>query len=82
MMQKSLLFILGIVCSFILVGFIPKIKTDLRGIKDPTIIDIVNSYKRNLSEWPKPFIDKGVAWEEFAPLERDPDLIKKTKKNL
>ncbi len=82
MMQKSLLYIIGIVCSFILVGFIPKIKTDLREIKDPTIIDIVNSYKRNLSEWPKPFIDKGVAWEEFAPLERDPDLVKKQKEPL
>lgn len=36
-----------------------------------SIEDIVVLYKRPISEWPSPLIDKGVEWKEFESLEAD-----------
>ncbi len=81
-MKAKFLFFLVIFGFFILVSFIPKVKNDIKKIDNPTITDIVNSYKKNIAEWPKPTIDKGVVWEEFSPLERDTDLVKRQKAPL
>lgn len=52
-------------------SFTSKVSTDLSNIQDPSIEDIVKSYKKAIEEWPKPNIDKGVKWKEFAPLKSD-----------
>lgn len=49
----------------------PSVKRDLESIQDPTLEDIIKSYKNNISLWPKPFIDQGVEWEEFSSIKRD-----------
>lgn len=56
---------------FFLVSFAPAVKNDLNYLQDPTIQDIINSYKNNISLWPKPVIDKGVEWKEFSSIKRD-----------
>ncbi|WP_128331996.1 cytochrome-c peroxidase [Apibacter sp. HY039] len=33
--------------------------------------NIINSYKKPLENWPSPFVDKGIPWQEFEPLEVD-----------
>lgn len=35
------------------------------------IKEIIESYKQPLEKWPSPFIDKGIPWKEFEPLEMD-----------
>lgn len=57
--------------SMILLSFTPKVNQDLLDLQDPTIEDIVKSYKKAISEWPKPTIDYGVKWQEFAPIKTD-----------
>lgn len=38
---------------------------------DPTYQAIIESYKKPIAQWPKPTIDPGVDWEEFASIQRD-----------
>lgn len=54
-----------------LLSFTPKVSNNLLDVHDPTIQDIINSYKKEISKWPKPNIDEGVAWKEFALIKRD-----------
>src|SRR5690606_2656860 len=56
---------------FFLWSFTPKVSNTLSNIQDPTIDDIVKSYKKAIAEWPKPNIDKGVKWSEFSSVKRD-----------
>ena len=65
-----------IISSYFLVSFAPAVKNDLNYLQDPTIQDIVASYKKNISIWPKPVIDKGVEWEEFSSIQADKDYFK------
>ena len=69
-MKRGIFGALGIVV-FILLSFTPKVGQDLIEVQDPTIEDIVKSYKKAISEWPKPTIDYGVKWKEFAPIQFD-----------
>jgi len=69
-MKRGIFGTLGIVV-FILLSFTPKVGQDLMEVQDPTIEDIVKSYKKAISEWPKPTIDYGVKWKEFAPIQFD-----------
>ncbi|MDR6921766.1 cytochrome c peroxidase [Chryseobacterium sp. 2987] len=69
-MKRGIFGALGIVV-FILLSFTPKVGQDLMEVQDPTIEDIVKSYKKAISEWPKPTIDYGVKWKEFAPIQFD-----------
>lgn len=57
--------------SMILLSFTPKVNQDLMKVQDPTIEDIVKSYKKAISDWPKPNIDYGVKWQEFSPIKTD-----------
>nr|WP_160136221.1 cytochrome c peroxidase [Chryseobacterium sp. c4a] len=57
--------------SMILLSFTPKVNQDLMGFQDPTIEDIVKSYKKAISDWPKPNIDYGIKWQEFSPIKTD-----------
>lgn len=52
-------------------SFTSKVSTDLSNIQDPSIEDIVKSYKKAVTEWPKPNIDHGVKWQEFAAIKTD-----------
>lgn len=69
-MKRGIYWSLGLIL-FILWSFTSKVSTDLSNIQDPTINDIVKSYKKAIIEWPKPDIDKGVKWSEFAPIKSD-----------
>lgn len=69
-MKRGIFGALGIVV-FILVSFTPKVSRNLMDVQDPTIEDIVKSYKKAISEWPKPNIDYGVKWKEFTPITFD-----------
>ncbi|WP_313580557.1 cytochrome c peroxidase [Chishuiella sp.] len=70
-MKNKIFFISFLLSIYFLVSFSPSVRNDLSSIEDPTIQDIINSYKNNISLWPKPMIDKGVEWKEFASIERD-----------
>jgi cytochrome c peroxidase len=61
---------------FVLWSFTPKVSQNLSDIQDPTLEDIVKSYKKAISEWPKPNIDYGVKWKEFAPIKNDTAFFK------
>ncbi|PQA95679.1 cytochrome-c peroxidase [Chryseobacterium shigense] len=74
-MKKGIFAGVGIVL-FILLSFTPKVNQDLMEIQDPTMEDIVKSYKKAISEWPKPTIDYGVKWKEFAPITMDSAYFK------
>ncbi|MDR2234913.1 MAG: cytochrome-c peroxidase [Chryseobacterium sp.] len=69
-MKRGIFGALGIIV-FILVSFTPKVSRNLMDVQDPTIEDIVKSYKKAISEWPKPNIDYGVKWKEFTPITFD-----------
>jgi cytochrome c peroxidase len=69
-MKKLIYWGLGGV-SMILLSFTPKVNQNLMELQDPTIEDIVKSYKKAISEWPKPNIDYGVKWQEFSPIKTD-----------
>ncbi|KMQ61279.1 cytochrome C peroxidase [Chryseobacterium sp. FH2] len=69
-MKRGIYWVSGIVL-LILLSFTPKVNRDLLEVQDPTIEDIVKSYKKAISEWPKPNIDYGVQWKEFAPIKTD-----------
>ncbi|AZB23246.1 cytochrome-c peroxidase [Chryseobacterium bernardetii] len=60
----------------ILLSFTPKVNQNLLDLPDPTIEDIVKSYKKAISEWPKPDIDYGVQWKEFSPIKTDTAFFK------
>ncbi|WP_413533970.1 cytochrome-c peroxidase [Empedobacter brevis] len=70
-MKNKIFFIAFILSIYFLVSFSPLVRNDLASIQDPTIQDIINSYKKNISLWPKPIIDKGVEWKEFASIKTD-----------
>lgn len=70
-MKNKIVVLFFIICTYFLVSFAPVVKNDLNTIEDPTIQEIINSYKKNISLWPKPTIDEGVEWKEFASIERD-----------
>ncbi|WP_292009784.1 cytochrome c peroxidase [Chryseobacterium sp.] len=69
--------ILGIfiLTFFFLFSFTTKVNRELSEIQDPTIKDIVNSYKKAITEWPKPDIDYGVEWKEFSPIKSDSNFF-------
>lgn len=69
-MKKGLIWILGL-SIFFLWSFTSKVSNYLSNIQDPTIDDIVASYKKAITDWPKPNIDKGVKWTEFSSIKRD-----------
>ncbi len=69
-MKKGIYWGLAFVIIFMW-SFTSKVSTDLSDIQDPSIKDIVESYKKAITEWPKPTVDKGVEWQEFAPLKSD-----------
>lgn len=69
-MKKGIYGILAI-GLFILWSFTTKVNQDLSNIQDPSIEEIVKSYKKAIIEWPKPTIDKGVKWSEFASIKSD-----------
>lgn len=52
-------------------SFTTKVSQDLSNIQDPSIADIVKSYKKAIKDWPRPNIEYGVKWNEFAPIKRD-----------
>lgn len=70
-MKNKIFFLSFLLSIYFLVSFSPSVRNDLSSIEDPTIQDIINSYKNNISLWPKPIIDKGVEWKEFESIERD-----------
>ena len=43
---------------------------------NPTYDSIVQLYKKPVKNWPKPTIDKGVAWQEFESIKRDSNYFK------
>ncbi|KAA0130558.1 cytochrome-c peroxidase [Chryseobacterium sp. SN22] len=63
-----------------MLSFVPKVNQDLIEIPDPSLEDIVKSYKKALAEWPKPQIDYGVKWKEFAPIRRDSAYFREQEK--
>ncbi|WP_312766202.1 cytochrome c peroxidase [Epilithonimonas sp.] len=69
-MKKVFLAIFGIFI-FILFSFTPKVGQDLMDNPDPSIEEIVKSYKKAITEWPKPTINYGVSWKEFSSIKRD-----------
>lgn len=69
--MKKLFFAIFAVFIFILFSFTPKVGQDLMDNPDPSIEEIVKSYKKAISEWPKPNINYGVSWKEFSSIKRD-----------
>ncbi|RZJ34770.1 MAG: cytochrome-c peroxidase [Chryseobacterium sp.] len=69
-MKKFFLAIFGVLI-FILFSFTPKVGQDLMENPDPSIEEIVKSYKKAITEWPKPTIHYGVKWTEFSSIKRD-----------
>lgn len=69
-MRRGIYWVLGLIL-LILWSFTSKVNQDLSGIQDPGIEDIVKSYKKAITDWPKPDIDYGVKWKEFAPIKSD-----------
>lgn len=62
--QVIVLLITGIFLSFT-----PKL--ELFNWNEPEYQVIINSYKKPITQWPKPTIDEGVEWREFASIQRD-----------
>lgn len=75
-MKSKLVISFFLICSYFLLSFAPVVKSDLNYLQDPTIQDVVLSYKKNISLWPKPTIDKGVEWKEFSSIKRDSTYFK------
>lgn len=75
-MKSKLVISFFLISGYFLLSFAPVVKSDLNYIQDPTIQDIVASYKKNISLWPKPIIDKGVEWKEFSSIKRDSAYFK------
>lgn len=69
-MKRFFLAIFGVLV-FILFSFTPKVGQDLMDNPDPSIEEIVKSYKKAITEWPKPTIHYGVKWTEFSSIKRD-----------
>lgn len=69
-MKKFTFAILGLFV-FVLLSFTPEVSEDLRESTDPSIQEIVESYKKAIQKWPKPDIDYGVEWKEFSSIKRD-----------
>lgn len=78
-MKRGIYWVSGIILLSLL-SFTPKVNRDLMEIQDPTIEDIVKSYKKAITEWPKPNIDYGVEWKEFAPIKIDSAYFKEQDK--
>ncbi len=49
-------------------------------VKKDTTYSIIDSYKKPISEWPKPTIDKGVEWEEMKPISTDMNYVENQEK--
>lgn len=69
-MKRGIYWSLGLIL-FILWSFTSKVGNELSNIQEPSIEDIVKSYKKAVTEWPKPNIDHGVKWQEFAAIKTD-----------
>lgn len=69
-MKRGIYWSLGLIL-FILWSFTSKVGNELSNIQEPSIEDIVKSYKKAITEWPKPNIDHGVKWQEFAAIKAD-----------
>lgn len=78
-MKRGIYCVLGIVL-FILWSFTSKVSQNISNIQDPTIEDIIKSYKKAIIEWPKPDIDYGVKWKEFSPIKSDSAYFKDQEK--
>ncbi len=65
-----------------LLSFAPKVNRELLEIQDPSFQDIVNSYKKAISKWPKPNIEEGVSWKEFSSIKRDSNYFKEQEKPI
>ena len=78
-MKKVIYSVLG-TALLITLSFAPKVNQDLMEIQDPTIQEIIKSYKKAISEWPKPNIDYGVEWKEFESIKADTDYFKEQDK--
>ena len=55
----------------VLFSFTPKVGQDLMDNPDPNIEEIIKSYKKAITEWPKPDINYGISWKEFSSIKRD-----------
>ncbi|MFT3918932.1 cytochrome-c peroxidase [Cloacibacterium sp.] len=69
--MKNFFISISVVFIFILLSFTPKVGQNLMNNPDPTIEEIIKSYKKAIAEWPMPNIDKGVSWKEFSSIKRD-----------
>lgn len=74
--MKKTVYVAAISVVFVFLNFAPKVNRDLMNIQDPTFEDIVNSYKKAISQWPKATIDPEAKWSEFSPIKRDVDFFK------
>ncbi len=78
--MKKIAALLAATIFLVLLSFTPNVHEDLIENHDPSLQDIINSYKKEIAKWPQPNIDKGVAWKEFAPIERDSAYFKEQEK--
>ncbi len=63
---------LGITFCIAFFGFLSfQTAPKLFDINDPEYKVIIESYKKPIAQWPKPTIDEGVEWKEFASIQRD-----------
>lgn len=69
-MKKRILLILAS-SSLVLCSFISFSEAHFNNELPPDIKEIVKKYKQAISQWPKPQVTPGVAWEEFQPIKRD-----------
>lgn len=80
-MKKIVLLGVAAVIMFLL-SFAPKVNRELLDMQDPTFQDIVHSYKKAISKWPKPNIEEGVNWKEFSSIKRDSNYFKEQEKPM
>lgn len=62
--------LLILVCLLLFMSF----KTDFNSLfnpDSPEYLEIIDSYKQPIANWPKPTIDEGVEWKEFESIKRD-----------
>lgn len=68
--MRKVVYLLSGVLAFGLVGF-NTIVEKLMGSDDPAYLAIIDSYKKPITQWPKPIIDEGVKWDELSSIKRD-----------
>lgn len=69
--MKKIFFAVASFVVLVLLSFAPQVNEDLLESNDPTFEEIVNSYKKAISQWPKPNIDYGTPWKEFDSKKKD-----------